>query len=374
MTRYSNLKNENILDVIRLIRSENIGSKTFFDLISYYGNVKDAINAIPELAKKGGKRAIKLCSQEKAEQELESATKYGAEIILYGSEKYPALLQNIYDPPPIITVLGNPEIWSDKTSVAIVGSRGASSNGFRFSHKIAHDLTERGYLVTSGLARGVDTAAHNGSVEKGTVAVIAGGIDNIYPPENKGLYQKIAETGAIISEQPFGGKPYSRAFPARNRIISGMSVGVVVVEASFRSGSLITARYALEENKEVMAVPNFPLDPRSQGTNKLIKDGAALVETVDDIINIVEQNAPKQAPLLDLMEDSAEFSHEPSEQNTEDLQEALLAKLTSSPTLVDDLISQMEVSSSDMMITLLELELAGKIERHVGNKVSLVYG
>lgn len=374
--RYPDISGFEVLDILRIIRSENIGSKTFFDLINRYKNPQNVLEAIPRLAEKGGKRKIRLCSKEKAEQELEAVDKYGAKIILYGSEEYPELLHNIYDPPPLITLKGHPQIYQNKTSIGMVGARNASNNGCRFAHKIADELSEKGYLITSGLARGIDTFAHKGAVKYGTVGVIAGGIDNIYPLENKKLYQEIKETGAIISEQPFGAKPYSQAFPARNRIISGMSVGIVVVEASLRSGSLITARCAVSEHKEVMAVPGFPLDPRCQGTNRLIKDGAVLIESVKDIINTVEEISPsfksESTMQYDIEECIEEYS-EPSEQEVKAIQEMLLTNLTSTPTFIDELINRFSIPSSDMMIILLELELAGKIERHHGNKVSKVY-
>jgi len=345
-----------------------------------YKTPQNVLEAIPSLSKRGGKK-IKLCSVENALKELENIEKYGAELVLYGSDKYPKLLHNIYDPPPVLTIKGNTNIYQNKTCIAMVGSRNSSNNGSRFANKIATELSNQGYIVVSGLARGIDTFAHKGAVKKGTVGIIAGGIDNIYPLENKQLYQDITETGAIISEQPFGAKPYNRAFPARNRIISGMSVGTVVVEATLRSGSLITARYAISENKEVMAVPGFPLDPRCQGTNKLIREGAVLIEGVDDIIHTVENNnslfkpALQENPVNELEYDEIEYNEieEPSETETKELQEIILNNLTSTPTFVDKLISECKVSSSDMMITLLELELAGRIERHVGNKVSLVY-
>lgn len=292
---------------------------------------------------------------------------------MYGSPDYPALLLNIPDPPPIITVRGDIKIWQNKTIIAMVGARNASAGGCQLAQKFAKELGDNGIIIVSGLARGIDTFAHKGSLKTGAVAVIAGGIDNIYPPENAPLYQQIFEQGAVISEQPFGGLPYAGSFPGRNRIIAGMSVGTVVVEAAPKSGSLITARFALENNREVFAVPGSPLDPRSKGCNHLIKQGAIMVESAADIIEGIAHTRR-----LSLFETpAAKFTNIPSidtvnENELVELRKKILDKLSSYAVSIDELIEQCNSSAPAMQIILLELELAGRVKRSVGNKVYLI--
>ena len=265
---------QELVDVLRLIRSENIGIKTFRSLVEFYGSASKTLRHIPELAARGGsKRPIQLCSADKAEDE---SAKYGAKLLTYLDPHYPKLLSQITDAPPVISVLGNIEILN-RPAAAIIGARNASLNGKIFAKKIAENLLNNDFTVFSGQARGIDSAAHESAINS-TIAVIAGGIDNIYPPENTKLYHKIAENGAIIAELPIGTAPQSRHFPQRNRIISGLSIASIIIEAGLKSGSLITARMAAEQNREVFAVPGFSLDPRSQGCNRLIKEGAYLVD------------------------------------------------------------------------------------------------
>ena len=372
------LKKENkddILDWLSLIRSENVGPRTFFDLIKIYGSAKDALFSIPELSKKGGsKKPIKIFARDDAEKELSAASKIGAEIINCYDNNYPELLKNIYDPPPVITILGKAEILNDKC-FAVVGSRNASSNACIFASKIAEELGEAGVKIVSGLARGIDTAAHKGSLKTGTIAVVAGGIDNIYPPENKNLREKIIETGCVVAELPFGAMPKAQNFPQRNRIISGISLGTLIVEATLRSGSLITARLAGEQGRDVFAVPGFPLDPRCEGTNRLLKQGAIMVENATDILDAINQSRTEQNLFSDKTNDlfSPALIKLPSDSEIEKVRDKILAKLGSTATPINKLIEECETTAQVMLAAIIELELAGKVERLSGNKVSLVY-
>jgi DNA processing protein len=368
------LENENLIDALQLIRTLNVGPITFFNLIQRFGTAGKAISALPELSRRGGSKVgLVPYLREMAEKEIAACTKFGAKMIMYGSPDYPSLLHNIPDPPPVITVRGDIKIWQDKTIIAMVGARNASAGGCQFAQKLAKELGENEVIVASGLARGIDSFVHKGSLAKGTIAVIAGGIDNIYPPENAPLYQQIFEHGVVVSEQPFGSIPFAGSFPGRNRIIAGMSVGTVVVEASPKSGSLITARFALENNREVFAVPGSPLDPRSKGCNHLIKQGAIMVESVGDIMEGIAHTRRSK-----LFETSATlFSNIPvlasaSEDELAELRRKILDKLSSYAVSIDELIEQCNSSTPAMQIILLELELAGRVKRSAGNKVCLI--
>jgi DNA processing protein len=257
-----------------------------------------------------------------------------------------------------------------KRILAVVGSRNASANGFHFARTLAKQAGEQGLCIVSGLARGIDTAAHKGALETGTVAVIAGGIDNIYPPENEGLYKSIVENGAIVTEHPFGMAPHSRSFPSRNRIISGIGMGTLVVEASLKSGSLITARYAADQGRDVFAVPGSPLDPRCRGTNDLLRNGAILTESLEDILP--QLRAPS-LPLLQAIEEEEHTAYitDKHEQMPENARETVEAKLSPNPVLIDELLQQCHITPPALWPVLLELELAGRLQRHPGNKVSL---
>lgn len=355
---------------LRLIRSESIGARTFDDLIRLYGAAEKALEAIPELARRGGKLGVvKIYSQEQAEKEMEAAAKAGARILTRKEEEYPEWLCHIPDPPPVLTVLGNTALFS-REAVAIVGTRNASANGRRFAHRLAQELGEAGYIVISGLARGIDTAAHEGALERGTAAVVAGGMGTIYPPENETLYHAIAKKGVIVTEQPYGAVPRGIHFPRRNRIISGLSRGVVVVEAALRSGSLITARMALEQGREVFAVPGFPMDPRAAGPNRLLRQGAVLVECASDIVEALKQAHPQSSPFLaPLKEEVMDPSEEPAPQEA---REIVLSALGFTPAPVDMIATQTHIPVSVVLTVLLELELAGKLERHSGNRVALL--
>lgn len=371
---YPTLAQEKAVDVLRLIRSENVGPVTFFKLLSYFGSVSKALDAIPEMSVKGGRaRPIKVASAAAAKEEIEKAEAFGAKVIPYGHPDYPKLLHTIHDAPPIIMALGSPSIWNRGVNIGIVGARNASANGCRFTHKIATDLGKAGVCVVSGLARGIDAAAHTGALATGTVGVIAGGIDTVYPPENKDLYAKLAEQGAIISEQPLDYAPQARSFPARNRIISGMSHGLVVVEASLKSGSLITARQAADQNRDVFAVPGSPMDPRCKGTNQLLRDGAIVTESAEDVL--LQVRAYHNPPLAE--PHGTDFRPAslapPGENELAEARKAIAQKLGHEPVLVDELIAQCQLTAGVVMTVLLEMELAGRLYRHPGNRVSLAF-
>ena len=291
-----NISRDTKLDWLRLIRSENVGPRTFRTLVNHYGGAARALAALPDLARRGGAaRAVRVATREDAERELAAAEHLGVAFIAIGEAEYPALLQQIDDAPPLIAVRGKATVLN-AGMVAMVGSRNASAAGIKITERLARDLGNAGLIVVSGLARGIDAAAHRASLETGSVAVLAGGHDCIYPPEHAPLLDALlAAGGAALSEMPLGWEPRGRDFPRRNRLISGISLGVVVVEAARKSGSLITARLALEQNREVFAVPGSPLDPRSEGTNALIKQGAVLVTQVEDVLEVLGPIARSRA-------------------------------------------------------------------------------
>jgi DNA processing protein len=369
------LRGVNPVDALRLIRSEQVGPMTFFRLVKFCGSVEKALEMAPSISKRGGRaKPIKIASRAEAEREYEALTKFGAEILMYGEERYPRLLQQIADAPPILTVRGHTHLAGNTNMVGMVGARNASANGCIFAKKLAGDLGAARQIVVSGLARGIDASAHRGALGTGTIAVIGGGINNVYPPENAILFEEIATTGLIISELPFGAEPHARSFPGRNRIIAGMSRGVVVVEASLKSGSLITAEYANDYGRDVFAVPGSPMDPRCHGTNRLLKDGATMVETVRDILGNL---APLgELPLAE--QQSLNFHEAPAatldEQTLDRARAAIIQSLGASPTMTDDILAMTGVTPHLLMAVLLELELAGRLERHAGSKVALRMG
>ncbi len=276
------------LDWLRLIRSENVGPVTFFELMRHFGSAGDALQALPDLARRGGRRgSLRVGSRAAAEREVDALRAVGARFVALGEPGYPPPLAAIADPPPLHSMIGHDHLLN-KRIVAIVGARNASASGNRFARQIAGDLGAADYVVASGLARGIDTNAHEGAFATGTVAVVAGGVDVVYPPENEDLYARIVEGGVVIAEMPPGTVPQGRHFPRRNRIIAGVSLGTVVIEAAQRSGSLITARLAGEQGRDVFAVPGSPLDPRCRGSNNLIRQGAVLTVSAADIIEVLE--------------------------------------------------------------------------------------
>lgn len=365
------LTEEQRLDWLRLIRSENVGPRTFRDLVNHYGGARAALVALPGLARRGGASGpARICSREDAEIELKAARARGIELVALGEPDFPPRLQMIDDCPPLLAVRGKLAILT-RPLIAIVGSRNASAAGVKFAERLARDLGEAGFGIVSGLARGIDAAAHRASLGSGTIAVLAGGHDRIYPNEHIDLLEQLIAEGAAVSEMPLAWEPRARDFPRRNRLISGLSVGVVIVEAARRSGSLITARLAGEQGREVFAVPGSPLDPRAEGTNGLLKQGATLVTEAADVIAAVEPilgrglDLPAQEPSY---EQPGPFDSEPAE----DERSRIIALLGPTPTAIDDLVRLSRTSPAIVRTVLLELEIAGRLERHGGSLVSLV--
>ncbi|MEX1206637.1 MAG: DNA-processing protein DprA [Dongiaceae bacterium] len=360
------------LDWLRLSRSENVGPVTFRQLLGRFGSAGAALAALPELARRGGlRKSLTLCPQAAAAREVAALAALGARLVAGIEPDYPEALAALDDAPPLLAVLGDPGVFR-RPAVAVVGARNASANGMRLAETLARELGAAGFVVVSGLARGIDGAAHRGSLDSGTVAVLAGGIDVVYPPENEALHRAIAGRGALIAEQPQGTQPQARHFPYRNRLISGLALGVVVVEAALRSGSLITARLALEQGREVFAVPGSPLDPRSRGANDLLRQGAVLVETAADVLaalegmtrpSLTEPPAPDFAPAGPAATDDPELG---------EARERIESLLGPTPVAVDELLRRCQVSAPVVGTVLLELELAGRLERHPGHRVSLL--
>ncbi|NYZ11408.1 DNA-protecting protein DprA [Azospirillum sp. RWY-5-1] len=361
------------LDWLRLIRTENVGPVTFHRLVEQYGSAKAAIAVLPELARRGGRVApLKLFSKSEAEREVGAVRKLGARLLCACEPEYPAGLAAIDDAPPVLAVLGHIHLLA-KRSVAMVGARNASMNGRKFAEMLARDIGKADYSVVSGLARGIDTAAHRGALDTGTVAVVAGGIDVVYPEENRGLYEQLAAQGAVVAECAFSTQPQARHFPRRNRIISGLSLGVVVVEAAPKSGSLITARMALEQGREVMAVPGSPLDPRCQGCNALIRDGATLVQSAEDVLTTLRDAHPPAAGEHQPDLFAAARPAVPDEAELERARPLVLEALGPSPVAIDELVRGCQLSPSVVVAVVLELELAGRAQRHPGNRIALSY-
>jgi len=349
---------------LRLIRTANIGPVTYRQLITRFGSASAAIEAIPALAARGGGRAPVLADPRVVTREMATVAKLGARYIFLDGPGYPRLLAEIENAPPALIVRGDIGLLSRPT-VAMVGARNASAAAIRFARQLAHELASEGITVVSGLARGIDTAAHIGAI-RATAGVIACGIDVVFPPENADLQERIAQEGLLIAEQPPGTEPRARHFPYRNRIIAGLSLGTVVVEAVPKSGSLITARLAAEAGRDVMAVPGSPLDPRAQGCNLLIRDGATLVQSAADII---EQVRPIDARMLNSPNEP--YRGPPPSDASDAERRALTGLLGPVPVSVDELVRQSTLAPAIVQTVLLELELAGRLERHAGGRVSL---
>jgi DNA processing protein len=360
------------LACLRLIRSENIGTKTFYALMKYYGKGTIALERFLELPSIKNK-AIKLISEADITDELEKIEKIGAKLIFYKDHNYPRLLKITHDAPPFLTILGRAELLEEET-IAVVGSRNASINGTSFAKKIAEELSKSNLIIVSGLARGIDTAAHKDGIGGGTIAVIAGGIDNIYPAENEFLYKEIAEKGLLVAENPFGMVPIANSFPQRNRIISGLSVATIVIEASLKSGSLITARLAAEQGRNVFAVPGFPLDYRYSGTNYLLKQGAILIESYQDVLDHLQYNLTKQFNHNQYSSDDKDSSQNETyiEEDVAQIQELILSSISFAPTSIDDLMIQHNLSIDIVQIAILELELEGKVIKGNNNTITLM--
>ncbi len=351
---------------LRLIRSNNIGPVTYCQLLARFGSAEAALAAIPDLAARGGGRPPRLATQAEVEREFETVARLGARYLFLGEEGYPPLLAEMEAAPPALIVKGDAALL-DRQAVAIVGARNASAAACRYARGLARALGEAGLLVVSGLARGIDSAAHDGALATGTAAVIAGGIDVVYPPENEERQQAVAERGLLIAEMPPGTEPRARHFPYRNRIIAGLSSGTVVIEAAPKSGSLITARLAADFGREVMAVPGSPLDPRAQGCNLLIREGATLVQSAEDVLEAVRPSViPPPRPRPPIRDAVA-----PATDTGDADRSALASLLGPTPVPVDELIRQSGLAPALVPTILLELELAGKLERHAGGKVSL---
>jgi DNA processing protein len=327
--------------------------------------------ALPEIAARAGRqRPLVLCTATAAERELAAVARAGAGLLAWGEPDYPAALAAIDDAPPLLSVRGDTALLR-RPAIAVVGARNASANGRRFARDMALQLGGRGLMVVSGLARGIDAAAHQGALPTGTIAVLAGGVDQVYPEENRELQELIAERGVLLAEMPVGIEPQARHFPRRNRIVSGIALGVVVVEAALRSGSLITARFALEQGREVFAVPGSPLDPRCRGSNDLIRRGAHLTETADDVLAEIEGHmAPRGLPPRAGMSELAPPPPGPAELAS--AMSRLLERLSPTPVAVDELIRQCQLPPAVVSAVLLDLELAGRLERQPGHQVALV--
>ena len=354
---------------LRLIRSENVGPITFRELLKYFPSAAEALDALPSLAARGGRKKIKACPKSKAEEEIAQAQAVGARHLHMGEPGYPASLMAAEDAPPVLLVIGHVHLL-DKPIVGMVGARNASTNGRRLARQIAAGVAESGFVVASGMARGIDAAAHEGALDGGTVAVLAGGPDVVYPKENQALYESLIERGVVIAESPPGLNPQARHFPRRNRIISGLSLGVVVVEAAQRSGSLITARLANEQGREVMAVPGSPLDPRCRGTNGLIRNGATLVENAEDVLAVVA--AMRGGTLAEPASDGFEGAAAGGESVPDNIRNRIIEALGPTPSPVDEIIRDLGLPPAIVLTVLLELELAGKLERQPGNMAALV--
>ena len=387
---------------LRLWRSENIGPRTFQSLLTRYGSAEAALDALPDLLerRRPGK-PIRIATLAEIEAEMALATKLGARFLCRDEAGYPPLLREIDSPPAVIALRGQASVL-DKPAIAIVGARNASAAGLAFAERLARGLAQAGYAIVSGFARGIDSRAHRASLATGTIAVLAGGHDKLYPADQGPFMAQILEDGAALSEMPFGWEARGRDFPRRNRLVSGLSLGVVVVEAARRSGSLITARFAAEQGREVFAVPGSPLDPRAEGTNDLIRDGATFCTDVDDILRALADRVPRDDRLADTGRDAepplfdeldlfaepgsgagaapdlfAEPDATPPARLAEDARpvlERVVERLGPAPVSLDELARATDLSARDVRTAILELELAGRIERHGGGLVSLLMG
>ena len=395
------------LDWLRLIRTESVGPQTFRSLINRFGGAAAAIEALPDLAAHRG-RKIAIADEDECTRELEGLARIGAALVALGEPDYPPALREIHAPPPLIALRGHRDVLS-RPMIAVIGSRNASAAGLAFTERVVRDLAAAGLVIVSGLARGIDARAHVSSLATGNIAVLAGGLDRIYPPQHEGLAQEIIAHGALISEMPLGWEPRGRDFPRRNRIVAGVALGTLVIEAARGSGSLITAKFAAEQGREVFAVPGSPLDPRAEGTNALLRQGATLCTSARDVLDILlpmieggrvsrsdlfdEATAATAEPLweeLDIVYDGGipatlpghEFdepsssvpdlpTRAPRPSRKASARERIEALLGPSPVPLDDLVRAAGTSVADVRIVLLELELEGRVEQHGGNLVSL---
>lgn len=368
---------------LRLARSSNVGPRTYGHLLRRFGSAVRALDALPSLAAVGGRSGYTACPAAEAEAELTAGQNAGATMIIVGEPDYPPLLAAIDQPPPVLWAIGNLSMLH-RSAIAIVGARNASALGLRTARNLARDLGQSGQVIVSGLARGIDAAAHEAALETGTVAVMAGGVDWIYPPENQRLAARIAESGALVSECPMGMEPTSRHFPRRNRLVSGLARGVLLIEAATRSGSLITARYALEQGREAMACPGAPEDPRAGGCNQLIRDGAALIRNAADVLDAL--SGPRSLDLAEPGRDflfdedpygedygSADFAAIDEFDDVQSgiaLAEQILRLLGPQPVEMDELARQCGAGPAEFSLAVLELDLAGRIELLPGGLIT----
>jgi DNA processing protein len=367
---------------LRLIRTEGVGPLTYRRLLARFASIDQAIAALPELARSGGRTApIRLASRADAEREITRLHKLGGEFCFLGEPGYPPFLADMVDAPPALAVLGDMKLLTTR-SIGVVGARNASANGMRMAEQLAADLAPD-LTVVSGLARGIDASAHRGAMRTGrTIAAIAGGIDIPYPPEHAKLQAEIAENGAVVAEAPFGTAPLARHFPKRNRVIAGLSLGLVVIEAAVRSGSLITARLANEAGRELFAVPGSPLDPRCRGSNDLLRQGANLTETAADVLANLPDHPARQGLARDPMflHGKSGFADPSIASDEPEADAALLAKarrlvpglIGAEPVMVDEIARHCQLSTAVIMAVLLELELGGRVETLPGNRVALL--
>ena len=357
---------------LRLIRSENVGPVTFRQLINLFGSASAALEALPDLARRGGAKArIRIASEAEVERETAVARAFGARFVTSGEAEYPARLATVEGAPPLLAVKGGSGVLR-RPIVAVVGARNASLAGRKMAAILAEGLGLSGFVVVSGLARGIDAAAHQASLDTGTIAVFAGGLDRLYPPENSTLASRIVETGgALVSEMPFGWEPRARDFPRRNRLVSGMSLGVVVVEAAARSGSLHTARFAAEQGREVFAVPGSPLDPRAEGTNELIRNGATLIASAAHVVEGLT-SLMGRLPEVPRVEDDDAFGLDRPLDVPDTARRSVIEALGPTPVTVDEIRRALGIRPGELQLILMELSLAGRLERHGGGKVSLV--
>ncbi len=354
------LTEEEWLSWLRLLRSYRVGISTFFRLMTEHGSASAALEALPAVAREAGLSDYTPHSHDAARRELDAGRIAGARLVAIGTPDYPILLAEIPDPPPLLWILGNREL--PNRSIAVIGARNASSLGTRMARKLSGDLGAAHFTIVSGLARGIDTSAHLAALETGTIAVMAGGVDVIYPAENASLAQEIEERGLRISEMPPGTRPQARHFPRRNRLVSGLSEAVVVIEAAAKSGSLITARAALDQGRDVMAVPGHPFDARAAGGNMLLRDGATLVRSAEDVIEALSNEKPEAAAKV------SEDRTSPSK--IQDLHAKILDRLGASPLPDDHLIRDLGAAPSEVSAALVDLELDGKVVRDRGGLIS----
>lgn len=364
---------EALIAWLRLIRSRRVGPTTFFRLMSEHGSAEAALDALPGVARDAGVSDYQVWSEDGARAELRDGRRMGAHLIAYGTPEYPRALMSLSDAPPLIWAKGDLSLLN-RSTVAMVGARNASSLGLRMTRKLATDLAEDGHVIASGLARGIDTVAHEATIETGTIAVLAGGIDVVYPPENAKLMNQIAEKGLLVSESMIGLRPQARDFPRRNRIISGLSRAVVVIEAAAKSGSLLTAKNALDQGREVLAVPGHPFDARASGCNMLIRDGAVLVRDAKDVIDALPaEGTPWPEPVAQITPETPVPPAEPEKRTlreTAHLHQQILDRLGPSPLAEDQLIRDLNLSAGQVSPALTTLELDGEITRQPGGLVS----